>query len=279
MSSLDGARAHCRLTLVAAGCCVLLLTLGLAPGATAGPRDEGRAALERGNAARGEALFRQGVALDRRGRYEDAMAALAAYERTLGLSLAGRPGGAEAAGRAGLGRAMAALGGRGPTDVKGWRGVRWGMALDDALALFDDARIHQQTRTQISNCYFKYAVPTEIFDETWQAWLCEDADQRVVAVEIESGATAQAERLAWELGLAYGPAHYVWDACFASGSAMSQYSWRFPTTTISLMQRGGTGWAALRYEPTGETPPVGPGYCIGGARSTRAAAPGEQSED
>jgi hypothetical protein len=331
MASFDGSRALFRLTVVPAARCLLLLVVGLAhgAGATAGPLDEGRTALESGafadalglfeaaetggDAAPDEALFWQGVALNRLGRheaalarleaaaaagydtqalayergrahfaigrYEDAIDALATYEQALGLSIAGQPGETQAAGRDALRRSMATLGGRGPADVKGWRGVRWGMALENALALFGDAHIHQETRTQISNCYFKYAVPTEIFDELWQAWLCEDEDKRVVAVEIESGASTQAERLAWELGLAYGPAHYVWEGCFASGSTMSQYSWRFPTTTISLNRRDGTGWAALRYERSSDTPPAGPGSCVGGTISTQAESLGGQNGD
>ena len=75
-----------------------------------------------------------------------------------------------------------------PPDVSGWRTLQWGVPLSEALALFENARVVQERKSEIAGCYFQYAVPISVLGEDWDAWLCEDRDdQTIVAVNLEKG--------------------------------------------------------------------------------------------
>ena len=169
-----------------------------------------------------------------------------------------------------------AYGAETPADVLGWRSIQWGMPLADALALFGGARVVQEQKTEIAGCYFRYAIPISVLDEDWDAWLCEDRDDRtIVAIHMEKGyrggfffepnltRSRILDALFADMSDRFGPAQRYWGNCFnVLGNPTQQYTWYFPTTTISFVYRDiSREWAMLRFEPNLGRPDFGPGVC------------------
>lgn len=163
-----------------------------------------------------------------------------------------------------------------PADVSGWRGIKWGMPLSEALTLFEDARIIQEQKNEIAGCYFQYAVPLKVLDEEWDAWLCEDRDdQTIVAVNIEKGyrgafffdktltRSGILDALIEDMTARFGPARRFWSNCFnVLGNPTEQYRWYFPTTRVTFVHRDLIAdWGMLRFEPNKGQPEFGPGVC------------------
>ena len=151
-------------------------------------------------------------------------------------------------------------------DVVGWRGVRWGMAVEEALRQFDEARVMQQTKLELGGCYFRYGVPLELFDAAWEARLCEARERPVViGVYIETRSYRDDfERIVAALTGVYGRPHVLWRHCFnAVGHETAQYRWFFASTTVTLVILDRLqGWATVRYEKPIERPDFGPGVCL-----------------
>ncbi len=172
--------------------------------------------------------------------------------------------------------AAAAHGMESPPDVSGWRTIRWGVPLSEALALFENVSLVQERKTEIAGCYFQYAVPISVMGEDWDAWLCEDRDdQTIVAINIEKGyrggfffdKTLTRSRILdaffADMSDRFGPAQRLWRNCFnALGNPTRQYRWYFPSTTITFLYRDtGSEWGMVRFEPPTDRPEFGPGVC------------------
>ncbi len=141
----------------------------------------------------------------------------------------------------------------GLTDVAGWRDVRWGMPVEEALRQFDNVHVVQRTKIELNGCYVSYAVRIELFDEAWHAWMCEDRSAPVVvAVHIESAADASArfdDILSAMVG-AYGLPHRVWSNCMnAVGRPTVQVRWYFPRRTRTAASPRPLTYAAERWRP------------------------------
>lgn len=163
-----------------------------------------------------------------------------------------------------------------PVDVSGWREVEWGMPLSGALALFPDARVVQERKTEIAGCYFQYAVPITILEEEWDVWLCEDRDdETIIAINIEKGyrggfffdETLTGSRILEayfvDMSNRFGAAQRYWGNCFnALGNPTRQFRWYFPSTIITFLYRDtGKDWGMVRFEPAAGRPEFGPGVC------------------
>jgi hypothetical protein len=151
------------------------------------------------------------------------------------------------------------------SDVEGWRGVTWGMPLEQALESFEEVVIVQNTMVELRGCFVQYGVPIELFDEAWEAWLCEERDDRTinaVSIETRTGSKNFAA-FAAELNIAFGTPHRHWSRCInAAGGVLEQYRWYFRSTTITLINRDlERGWVSVRYERPKPGPEYDPGVC------------------
>jgi len=152
-------------------------------------------------------------------------------------------------------------------DLTGLRGIRWGMSVTDAIALFGRSVLVQQTKTSISGCLVQHAIPIRLLDEEWFIWLCEAPEEAVVtALNIES-ANRHTEHFNLFLEAfveAYGPAHSYWHTCHnVNWNKTVQYDWYFPELRISLVDRDEpANWVVMRYEPPSDKVEYGPGVCV-----------------
>ena len=151
--------------------------------------------------------------------------------------------------------------------LTGLMGIRWGMSVTDAIALFGRSVLVQRTKTSISDCYVQYAIPIRLLDEDWSIWLCEEQDEPVIAAlnfETASGRTEHFDAFLEAFTEAYGPAHRYWHSCHnVIGNKTVQYDWYFPEMRISLIDRDEpVHWVVMRYEPASDKVEVGPGICI-----------------
>ncbi|MDA0230024.1 MAG: hypothetical protein O3B21_07525 [Proteobacteria bacterium] len=152
-------------------------------------------------------------------------------------------------------------------DLTGLRGIRWGMSVTDAIALFGRSVLIQQTKTSISGCIVQYAIPIRLLDEDWFIWLCEAPEEAIVtALNIE---TANRHTEHFDVFLeafveAYGPAHSFWHSCHnVNWNKTVQYDWYFPDLRISLVDRDEpANWVVMRYEPPSDKVEYGPGVCV-----------------
>ena len=152
-------------------------------------------------------------------------------------------------------------------ELTGLRGIRWGMSVTDAIALFGRSVLVQQTKTFISGCYVEYAIPIRLLDEDWFIWLCEAEDEPVVvALNFESAHrhTKHFDAFLEAFVEAYGPAHSYWHPCHnVNWNKTVQYDWYFPDLRISLVDRDEpANWAVMRYEPPSNKVECGPSVCI-----------------
>ena len=156
---------------------------------------------------------------------------------------------------------------KGEDELTGLRGIRWGMSVADAIALFGRSVEVQRTKTAISGCYVRYAIPIRLLDEDWAIWLCETADEAVItALNFESPNrhTEHFETLLEAFTEAYGPAHRYWHSCHnVNWNKTVQYDWYFPDMRVSLVDRDEpANWVVMRYEPPSNRVEYGPGVCI-----------------
>jgi hypothetical protein len=151
--------------------------------------------------------------------------------------------------------------------LTGLRGIHWGMAVPDVIALFGRSELIQQTKTSRSGCYVQFAIPIRLLDEDWSIWLCEAENEAVVTAlnfESASGHTAHFEVFLAAFTEAYGPAHSYWQSCHnVNWNKTVQYDWYFSEMHISLVDRDtSANWVVMRYEPPSDKIEYGPGVCI-----------------
>jgi len=156
---------------------------------------------------------------------------------------------------------------KGEQTLTGLRGIRWGMSVSEAIALFDRSVLVQQTKTSISGCYVRHAIPIRLLDEDWSIWLCEAPDQAVVTAlnfETENRHTEHFDAFLAAFTEAYGPAHSYWHTCHnVNWNKTVQYDWYFPEMRVSLVDRDApANWVVMRYEPPSDKVEYGPGVCI-----------------
>lgn len=152
-------------------------------------------------------------------------------------------------------------------DLTGLRGIRWGMSVTDAIALFGRSVLVQQTKTSISGCYVQHAIPIQLLDEEWFIWLCEAPEEAVVAalnIETANRHTEHFDVLLEAFVEAYGPAHSYWHTCHnVNWNKTVQYDWYFKELKISLVDRDEpANWVVMRYEPPSDKVEYGPGVCV-----------------
>ena len=152
-------------------------------------------------------------------------------------------------------------------DLTGLRGIRWGMTVTDAIALFERSVLVQQTKTSLSGCFVQYAIPIQLLDEEWFIWLCETPEQAIVAAlnfETANHHTEHFNEFLEAFVDAYGPAHSYWHTCHnVNWNKTVQYDWYFPELKISLVDRDEPAkWVVMRYEPRSHKVEYGPGVCI-----------------
>jgi hypothetical protein len=157
--------------------------------------------------------------------------------------------------------------GDGTADIAGLRGIRWGMTVDEAIALFGDSFEVQKTKTTISGCNVRHAIPIRLLDEEWAIWLCETPEEAVIAalnIESRSGRTRHFDLFLEAFTEAYGPAHRYWHTCHnVNWNKTVQYDWYFPDMRVSLVDRDQPAqWVAMRYEAPSPRLEFGPGVCV-----------------
>ena len=155
----------------------------------------------------------------------------------------------------------------GEEELTGLRGIRWGMSVTEAIALFGRSELVQKTKMSISGCYVQYAIPIRLLGEEWSIWLCEAPDEPVVAalnIESASDHTEHFDAFLEAFTEAYGPAHSYWHTCHnVNWNKTVQYDWYFPDLRISLVDRDEpANWVVMRYEPPSDKVEFGPGVCI-----------------
>ena len=151
--------------------------------------------------------------------------------------------------------------------LTGLRGIRWGMSVSEAIALFGSSVVVQHTKTSISGCYVRHAIPIRLLGEDWSIWLCEAPDEAVVAAlnfETENRHTEHFDAFLEAFTEAYGPAHSYWHTCHnVNWNKTVQYDWYFPEMRVSLVDRDEpANWVVMRYEPASDKVEYGPGVCI-----------------
>jgi hypothetical protein len=160
-------------------------------------------------------------------------------------------------------------------DILGWRGLNWGTPISRAKTILGNRPLDHQEAIEFNGCYFTRALPLELNDEAWQAWLCEDRQSgAVIGVSLEKGfegmffgalrKTDLFDTFLAEFTAQYGPAHLFWEQCHnARWNATVQYKWFFPTTTVRLVMRDVPDrWVSVRFEQPSDLPDFGPGVCV-----------------
>jgi len=160
-------------------------------------------------------------------------------------------------------------------DILGWRGLNWGTPISRAKTILGNRPLDHQEAIEFNGCYFTRALPLELNDEAWQAWLCEDRQSgAVIGVSLEKGfegmffgalrKTDLFDTFLAEFTAQYGPAHLFWEQCHnARWNATVQYKWLFPTTTVRLVMRDlPDRWVSVRFEQPSDLPDFGPGVCV-----------------
>jgi hypothetical protein len=148
------------------------------------------------------------------------------------------------------------------------------MQMAEVRSLHTGLRVLQRNKTQIGSCYFSFAVPIEIEDENWEAWMCEDRETGAVnAVNLELGFTGGVffgasettlfDFLLEQLTEDYGPPQRRWKDCHNPlGNLVVQYRWYFPSTIITLLERDpARNWSMVRFERYIDRREYGPGIC------------------
>ncbi|MDP7343903.1 MAG: hypothetical protein QF767_11220 [Alphaproteobacteria bacterium] len=156
---------------------------------------------------------------------------------------------------------------RNEDQLTGLRGIRWGMSVSDAIALFGRSVLVQHTKTSISGCYVRHAIPIRLLGEDWAIWLCEAPDEAVVTAlnfETENRHTEHFDAFLEAFTEAYGPAHSYWHTCHnVNWYKTVKYDWYFPEMRVSLVDRDApANWVVMRYEPPSDKVEYGPGVCI-----------------
>ena len=160
-------------------------------------------------------------------------------------------------------------------DILGWRGLNWGTPISRAKTILGNRPLDHQEAIEFNGCYFTRALPLELDDEDWQAWLCEDRQSgAVIGVSLEKGfegmffgalrKTDLFDTFLAEFTAQYGPAHLFWEQCHnARWNSTVQYKWFFPTTTVRLVIRDVPDrWVSVRFEQPSDLPDFGPGVCV-----------------
>jgi len=155
--------------------------------------------------------------------------------------------------------------------------IYWGMPVNEALALFEAHVKIQETKTSISGCHVRYAIPTTLIDENWFIWLCEESNtSKIIAIHFEpaTGSTSYFNDLIETFAATYGPPHLFWDSCHnVNWNQTLQYNWYYPKMAISITNKDlPSSWVMIRYEEPTNQPIYGPGVCIEAPKDLRKAA-------
>ena len=134
-------------------------------------------------------------------------------------------------------------------DIIGWKGVKWGTSKTEALTIIKNSIEIQKPKFKVGDCNFSHASPMNFLQEKWDAWLCEDEENRIIKIAIEKGwngiffdkKKSQTNLFSYFLELftsKFGPAHIYWKQCHNSRwNFTEEYLWNFKSSTLSLIFR------------------------------------------